>query len=233
MRPSRPSEIGRKKLDKATQNSIRHAQNRRRSSTFLRQSVCLASYHWPIRNASDPRQARPLWQSFCRFLLMLVKQVKLIWGGGLISLGGTEALGVPEQVSWDAPGGKTKRCTVGSMGWMDHGTNASGAALQCSRARMQGLHVWVDSESWWPLPFPSEGGLLEFLSAFANFSQHSQISSRLALSGLFERIVLKSHHQGQGSQGLNGRDGQRGARRFVVKYRVGRSGVDRCVRRVV
>jgi hypothetical protein len=72
-----------------------------------------------------------------------------------------------------------------------------------------------------------------FFCAFANFSQHSQISSRLALSGLFERIVLKSHHRGQGSQGLNGRDGQRGARRFVVKYRVGRSGVDRCVRRAV
>jgi hypothetical protein len=72
----------------------------------------------------------------------------------MIPLGGTDALGVLGQVAWDAHGETTKRSTVRQWdGWM-MGRTPAARALQCSRARMQGLHVWVDSKNWWPLPLP-------------------------------------------------------------------------------
>lgn len=148
----------------------------------------------------------------------------------MISLGGTEALGFPGQVAWDAHGETTKRSTVRRWdGWIMGRTPAArrcNALVRECRGFMSGLTLKVGGLS----PSHLGQGPLELLCAFADFSQHSQISSALALSGLLERVVLKSHRRGQDRAGV--RDGQRGARRFVVKYRVGRSGVDRCVRGV-
>ncbi len=132
----------------------------------------------------------------------------------MISLAGTKALGFPSEASCLGCAWRKQQsdllCVDGMDGSWDE-RQRRGAAI-CSRARMQGLHVWVASKrSWWPLTFPSSLCFRSrrFLPALTDSSTlHASPSL-----GWLERAILKSQRRRQGrvrGNWVSGRDGTAG-----------------------